>query len=498
MMRTFLARQSSVRIRCFCSGMRRQEARSRSRTNISTSISARFVLRRDRPDHGLGARARRHRARPRVPGDALRVSLRDATGAGAAQTKILRVTAGTTGTREVDVIYASLASPLHEHSGGRLIFGPDGMLYVTVGDASDPGAAQDLASTRGKIFRLTPGWGGRAGEPVRIARWASGIRNSFGLAFDPVTGNLWETENGPECTDRAEPDRARGELRMGAGGGLRGPRHRPRTRTAMGRPDIPPALVHADDRTHGRGLLRRVLAGPPLRGHALLRYLQHRGALRAELSRDRTGASVAARWWRHRATCCFSPRSDPTVPSTTAPLPRDLATRTQLGVRRGQQGFLGGPDAPGPSAPHMPAFADDDGGGGGDGHDIDVRDRESRRPTQRVATIRERVQMTAIGQAMGRVSARSRGPRRSGSGDRRAAVRHLSRGRSRRGRGGTGVPRLGERRSRACAQCHPRRRPCGVHRAHGSVRGGRPSLRRARSRVQMHGRRVVGPARECT
>ncbi len=115
--------------------------------------------------------------------------------------QILRVTAGTSGSPQVRVIYASPASPLHQHSGGRLLFGPDGMLYVTIGDASDPEAAQDLASTRGKILRLSPDGEAAPGNPFGSRVWASGIRNSFGLAFDPVTGNLWETENGPECND---------------------------------------------------------------------------------------------------------------------------------------------------------------------------------------------------------------------------------------------------------------------------------------------------------
>ena len=75
--------------------------------------------------------------------------------------QILRVTAGTPGSREVDVIYASLASPLHQHSGGRLIFGPDGMLYVTIGDASDPGAAQDIALDQREDPRDRPRMGRR-------------------------------------------------------------------------------------------------------------------------------------------------------------------------------------------------------------------------------------------------------------------------------------------------------------------------------------------------
>ena len=88
--------------------------------------------------------------------------------------QILRLTSGDGGSREVDVIYASPASPLHQHSGGRLLFGPDGMLYVTIGDASDPGDAQDLASTRGKILRLTPEGEAAPGNPSGSRVWAFG------------------------------------------------------------------------------------------------------------------------------------------------------------------------------------------------------------------------------------------------------------------------------------------------------------------------------------
>ena len=119
--------------------------------------------------------------------------------------QILRVDAGSAADRDVPgdvkVIYASPASPFHEHSGGRLLFGPDGMLYVTIGDALDAANAQDLSSTRGKILRLTPDGDAAPGNPFGTRVWAYGIRNSFGLAFDPQTRNLWETENGPECND---------------------------------------------------------------------------------------------------------------------------------------------------------------------------------------------------------------------------------------------------------------------------------------------------------
>jgi glucose/arabinose dehydrogenase len=100
------------------------------------------------------------------------------------------------------VLWDSPASSSHEHSGGRLLFGPDGALYITVGDALEPAAAQDPASERGKILRMTPEADPAPGNPFPDSRvYASGFRNSFGIAFDPVTGSLWETENGPSCND---------------------------------------------------------------------------------------------------------------------------------------------------------------------------------------------------------------------------------------------------------------------------------------------------------
>ena len=87
-------------------------------------------------------------------------------------------------------------------SGSRLAWGPDGMLYMTTG-ASNGNAAQELTSLRGKILRLredgTPAPGnpfaGRPGAKAEI--FSLGHRNSLGLAFNPVTGDLWNNENGP-------------------------------------------------------------------------------------------------------------------------------------------------------------------------------------------------------------------------------------------------------------------------------------------------------------
>jgi glucose/arabinose dehydrogenase len=100
------------------------------------------------------------------------------------------------------VLFSSAASGSPYHNGGRIQFGPDGMLYAIVGDAHDSSNSQDLSNEdRGKIIRIEPDGDVPQDNPFDDRIWAFGIRNSFGFAFDPGTGDLWETENGPECND---------------------------------------------------------------------------------------------------------------------------------------------------------------------------------------------------------------------------------------------------------------------------------------------------------
>jgi glucose/arabinose dehydrogenase len=100
------------------------------------------------------------------------------------------------------ILFSTVAGTGQYHNGGRILFGPDGMLYAIVGDAHDSSNAQDLTDEeRGKIVRMTPGGGVPNDNPFDDHVWAYGIRNSFGFAFDPKTDELWETENGPECND---------------------------------------------------------------------------------------------------------------------------------------------------------------------------------------------------------------------------------------------------------------------------------------------------------
>jgi glucose/arabinose dehydrogenase len=130
--------------------------------------------------------------------------------------------------------------PRANHDGGVIRFGPDGKLYIIFGDAGRRGQLQNLPSGptltglgdpvaddqfggprpddahfTGVIIRLnddgsTPSdnpffaagaaMGGEVGENVQKI-FAYGIRNSFGMAFDPLSGNLWDQENGEDAFD---------------------------------------------------------------------------------------------------------------------------------------------------------------------------------------------------------------------------------------------------------------------------------------------------------
>jgi glucose/arabinose dehydrogenase len=85
------------------------------------------------------------------------------------------------------------------HNGGDITFGPDGKLYVAVGEGHVAERSQERNGLGGRILRLNPDGSIPADNPFGPDNptYALGIRNSFGLCFDPSTGELWETENGP-------------------------------------------------------------------------------------------------------------------------------------------------------------------------------------------------------------------------------------------------------------------------------------------------------------
>ena len=107
---------------------------------------------------------------------------------------------------------APITTGFPTHNGGNMAFGPDGMLYVTLGENNKAFWARELDVPYGKVLRINPADGSAPldnpfyddGDPTtgnddRI--WAYGLRNPFDLAFRPGTGELFVTESGPQCDD---------------------------------------------------------------------------------------------------------------------------------------------------------------------------------------------------------------------------------------------------------------------------------------------------------
>ena len=88
------------------------------------------------------------------------------------------------------------------HDGCRIRFGPDGYLYATTGDATDPGLSQDLDSLAGKVLRMADDGSVPPDNPFSgslVYTW--GHRNPQGLAWHPATGDPFITEHGPDRDD---------------------------------------------------------------------------------------------------------------------------------------------------------------------------------------------------------------------------------------------------------------------------------------------------------
>ena len=94
------------------------------------------------------------------------------------------------------------------HDGGRLAFGPDGMLYVATGEIGVSELAQDRDSLGGKVLRVTPTGEPAPGNPDPGSPvWSLGHRNVEGLAFDD-DGRLWAAEFGYQTWDELNLVRA--------------------------------------------------------------------------------------------------------------------------------------------------------------------------------------------------------------------------------------------------------------------------------------------------
>ena len=119
----------------------------------------------------------------------------------------------------------------NSHFGSRFIFDQQSHLFYTIGDRGEMMSAQDLANPHGKIHRVNddgsvPKDNPFANKPDALPTiWSYGHRNPQGLAWDPATGKLWESEHGPQGGDEiniVEPGRnyGWGVITMGVQAGI--------------------------------------------------------------------------------------------------------------------------------------------------------------------------------------------------------------------------------------------------------------------------------------
>jgi glucose/arabinose dehydrogenase len=124
-----------------------------------------------------------------------------------------------------DVLFVE--QPYVNHNGGNLVFGPDGYLYIGLGDGGsggDPlGNGQSLSTLLGKMLRIGPGPSNGLGytvppgnpfvgrEEARPEIWAYGLRNPWRYSFDRLTGDLWIADVGQSAWEEIDVQPARSD-----------------------------------------------------------------------------------------------------------------------------------------------------------------------------------------------------------------------------------------------------------------------------------------------
>jgi glucose/arabinose dehydrogenase/plastocyanin len=113
------------------------------------------------------------------------------------------------GSNPVTIFTSPNGTDASNHNGGNIHFGPDGKLYISLGDdGATPSNSQNVTVKQGKIHRINPDGSVPPGNPVFTQTgalptlYAMGLRNTFDFDFDPLTpGRIFASENGPGCDD---------------------------------------------------------------------------------------------------------------------------------------------------------------------------------------------------------------------------------------------------------------------------------------------------------
>jgi glucose/arabinose dehydrogenase len=189
-----------------------------------------------------------------------------------------------------EVVLFTLDQPYGNHNGGQIAFGPDGHLYLGLGDGGSGGdpldAGQDLGTPLGALLRFDVDSGGRGDLRIpddnpfattpgaRAEIWAYGLRNPWRFSFDARTGDLWIADVGQNAVEEVNLQPA-----ASAGGENYGWRvvegdrcHRPTSGCDLGA-YVAPVLTYTHASGWGRSITGGVVpygdAAPSLRGRYL-------------------------------------------------------------------------------------------------------------------------------------------------------------------------------------------------------------------------------------
>jgi glucose/arabinose dehydrogenase len=140
---------------------------------------------------------------------------------------------GTFGTGDLARVVLQIDQPYDNHNGGGVVFGPDGFLYIGMGDGGAGGdperRATDMSTPLGKVLRIDPAIAG--GEPYSVPPdnpfvdtpgaapeiWSSGLRNPWRFSFDRETGDLWIADVGQSAWEEINVAPATGGVDAGKG-----------------------------------------------------------------------------------------------------------------------------------------------------------------------------------------------------------------------------------------------------------------------------------------
>jgi glucose/arabinose dehydrogenase len=125
--------------------------------------------------------------------------------------------AGSTVAADTETVLFTLEQPYGNHNGGQIAFGPDGHLYLGLGDGGSGGdpldAGQDLGTPLGALLRFDVDTGGPGDlripadnpfvdvEGARPEIWSYGLRNPWRFSFDAATGDLWIADVGQNAVE---------------------------------------------------------------------------------------------------------------------------------------------------------------------------------------------------------------------------------------------------------------------------------------------------------